>query len=65
MAVNPREETKQGIESQMGVCHVAHFCLTLLLREPLKDGRVVCVSSIAHRLGTKEFLDSDKLESSV
>jgi NAD(P)-dependent dehydrogenase (short-subunit alcohol dehydrogenase family) len=51
MALPQRVATKQGLESQVGVCHVGHFYLTQLLLPTItkSHGRVVCVSSVAHR----------------
>eukprot|EP00980_Cylindrotheca_fusiformis_P001077 scaffold302_cov106-Cylindrotheca_fusiformis.AAC.2 len=68
MALPKRSETKQGLESQVGVCHVAHFYLTKLLLPALQrakggDGRVVCLSSTGHR--SHEFdkcLESEQLD---
>ncbi len=45
---------KDGFEMQFGVNHLGHFLLTLLLVPQLQAGapsRVVCVSSVAHKLG--------------
>jgi NAD(P)-dependent dehydrogenase (short-subunit alcohol dehydrogenase family) len=51
MALPQRVPTKQGLESQVGVCHVGHFYLTQLLLSTIRKshGRVVCVSSSAHQ----------------
>lgn len=45
--------TGAGFEETMAVCHLGHFLLTALLLEPLRraGGRVVAVSSDAHRRG--------------
>ena len=62
MAVPTRESTQQGFESQVGVCHVGHFLLTKLLLPAITNanGRVVCVSSVAHRRHQmKELLSSE------
>lgn len=50
MAVPTHTETKQGLEAQVGVCHVGHFYLTKLLLPAIKaaKGRVVCLSSSGH-----------------
>lgn len=55
----PYRKTKQGFELQIGTNHLGHFKLTSLLYEHLKkaSGRVVCVSSIAHRQGRIDFDD--------
>lgn len=66
MAVPTRQETKQGLESQVGVCHVGHFYLTKLLLpavEKAKKGRVVCLSSSAHAYHAfDKCLESEMLE---
>jgi NAD(P)-dependent dehydrogenase (short-subunit alcohol dehydrogenase family) len=62
MALPEREPTKQGLESQVGVCHVAHFLLTKSLLPAITNanGRVVCLSSMAHRRHKmKELLTSE------
>lgn len=59
MAV-PRSETADGFEQQLGVNHLGHFALTGLLMPSVlaaTDGRVVTVSSSAHRMGTMNFDD--------
>lgn len=66
MAVQTREETKQGLESQVGVCHVGHFYLTKLLLSAIqkaKASRVVCLSSSAHAYHQFDrCLNTEKLE---
>ncbi|WP_028558926.1 SDR family oxidoreductase [Paenibacillus pinihumi] len=55
-----RELTSDGFESMMGVNHLGHFLLTLLLLEPLKQaeqGRIVVVSSGAYKAGRIHFND--------
>ena len=55
----PRRESADGFEMQIGVNHLGHFALTGLLLESLADGggRVVSVSSHAHRTGRINFDD--------
>ena len=56
----PRRATKQGFELQFGVNHLGHFALTLPLLpliERSTNGRVVAVSSAAHRSGRINFDD--------
>ncbi len=52
MATKTREETKDGFEKQIGVCHFGHQYLTQLLLPKLKNqtfkSRIVVLSSIAH-----------------
>jgi NAD(P)-dependent dehydrogenase (short-subunit alcohol dehydrogenase family) len=52
----PQGKTKDGFETQFGVCHVAHFLLFSLLKSafltastPEFNSRVVTVSSIGHQ----------------
>ncbi|WP_100012764.1 SDR family oxidoreductase [Lentibacillus sediminis] len=55
-----RAETKDGFELEMGVNHLGHFLLTNLLLEQLKeseDGRIVIISSGAHKWGNIHFDD--------
>lgn len=63
--VNPRCETKDGIEMTIGVNHFGHFLLTNLLLDTLKasaPSRIVIVSSFAHKFGRidKTDLNSEK-----
>ena len=65
MALPKRELTKDNIEAHMGVNHFGHFALTSYLL-PLVDknqGRIISVSSQAHRFG-KDFRDDIMLENS-
>jgi len=65
MALPERRETAQRLEMQVGVNHVGHFLLTTLLTpilEASKPSRVVCLSSVAHRLSDLKFQNHEKLE---
>ncbi|OZJ03856.1 hypothetical protein BZG36_03674 [Bifiguratus adelaidae] len=56
----PYGKTKQGFETQFGTNHLGHFLLIKLLIDDIVKsggGRVVCVSSIAHRAGGIRFDD--------
>jgi NAD(P)-dependent dehydrogenase (short-subunit alcohol dehydrogenase family) len=54
----PRRETADGFEMQLGTNHLGHFALTGLLVGSLRaDGRVITVSSGAHRFGRMDFDD--------
>ena len=54
----PRRETADGFEMQLGTNHLGHFALTGLLMGSLRPGgRVVTVSSEAHRFGRMDFDD--------
>jgi len=52
----PPTRTEDGFELQLGTNHLGHFALTNLLLENV-TGRVVSVSSGAHRLGRIDFDD--------
>ncbi|WP_372010108.1 SDR family oxidoreductase [Paenibacillus chitinolyticus] len=55
-----RETTSDGFEVMMGVNHLGHFLLTNLLLGPLKraeQGRIVVVSSGAHKIGRIRWED--------
>jgi NAD(P)-dependent dehydrogenase (short-subunit alcohol dehydrogenase family) len=54
--VPPLTRTSDGFELQLGTNHLGHFALTNLLLEHV-TGRVVTVSSGAHRLGAIDFDD--------
>jgi len=59
MAV-PFGVTADGFERQLGTNHLGHFALTGLLTPALLEsaaGRVVAVSSLAHKMGTIAFSD--------
>jgi NAD(P)-dependent dehydrogenase (short-subunit alcohol dehydrogenase family) len=56
----PHRKTAEGFEMQLGTNHLGHFALTGLLLEPLlaaPAGRVVNVSSTAHKMGRMNFDD--------
>lgn len=55
-----REETEDGFERQLGVNHLGHFLLTGLLMPLLihsTAGRIVVVSSGAHKIGRMNYED--------
>jgi NAD(P)-dependent dehydrogenase (short-subunit alcohol dehydrogenase family) len=54
--VPPLTRTRDGFELQFGTNHLGHFALTNLLLERI-TGRVVTVSSSAHRAGGIDFDD--------
>src|SRR5271163_4987515 len=54
--VPPLTRTADGFELQFGTNHLGHFALTNLLLERV-TGRVVTVSSSAHRFGSIDFDD--------
>ncbi len=54
--IPPLSRTADGFELQFGTNHLGHFALTNLLL-PHISGRVVTVSSSAHRLGRIDFDD--------
>jgi NAD(P)-dependent dehydrogenase (short-subunit alcohol dehydrogenase family) len=54
--VPPLSRTADGFELQFGTNHLGHFALTNLLLERV-TGRVVTVSSTAHRMGAIDFDD--------
>lgn len=54
----PRRESAQGFEMQLATNHLGHFALTGRLLDALRpEGRVVTVSSQAHRMGRIDFDD--------
>ena len=57
MALPTREVTEDGFERQFGTNHLGHFALTARLLPWLRGGRVVSVSSLAHRRGRIAFED--------
>ena len=54
--IPPKSLTADGFELQFGTNHLGHFALTNLLLENV-TGRVVTVSSSAHRFGAIDFDD--------
>ena len=66
MALPTHKETKQGLEQQIGICHVGHFYLTELLLPALQkpsSSRIICLSSSAHGYHNMEHcLKDNKLE---
>ncbi|RJE87033.1 SDR family oxidoreductase [Paenibacillus sp. 1011MAR3C5] len=55
-----REETEDGFERQLGVNHLGHFVLTgrlLPLLAKSEAGRIVVVSSGAHKIGQMDYDD--------
>jgi NAD(P)-dependent dehydrogenase (short-subunit alcohol dehydrogenase family) len=54
--VPPLSRTTEGFELQFGTNHLGHFALTNLLLDQI-TGRVVTVSSTAHRMGRIDFDD--------
>ena len=58
----PKLETICGVEKQLFVNHVGHFLLiTGLLEQLTDDGRVVMVSSGAHKAAPREGIEFDNL----
>jgi len=54
----PRRESADGFEMQLATNHLGHFALTGLLLGTISDkGRIVNVSSGAHRMGRMKFDD--------
>lgn len=53
----PKQTTKDGFEMQLGVNHLGHFLWTALMMGQVdgRGGRVVTVSSIAHKFGRIDF----------
>ena len=57
MALPRRQVTPDGFEQQFGTNYLGHFALTARLLPRLGTGRVVNVSSLAHRRGAIRFDD--------
>uniref|UniRef100_A0A665U8Y8 Dehydrogenase/reductase (SDR family) member 13a, tandem duplicate 2 n=1 Tax=Echeneis naucrates TaxID=173247 RepID=A0A665U8Y8_ECHNA len=60
--------TEDGFGIQFGVNHLGHFLLTYLLLERLKEmggGRVITLSSIAHRWGHIDFEVSSEIKNTT
>ncbi len=58
--IPPLSRTADGFESQFGVNHLGHFALTGLLLPKIltqAEGRVVTVTSLAHKTGKIDFHD--------
>ena len=55
----PKQKTKDGFEMQLGTNHLGHFLWTVLMIGQVDpaEGRVVTVSSIAHKFGRIDFDD--------
>lgn len=54
----PRRDTADGFEMQLGTNHLGHFALTGRLLDAIRpEGRIVTVSSQAHRMGRIDFDD--------
>lgn len=55
----PKRETRDGFELQFGTNHLGHFLWTALMLERVEAaaGRVVTVSSIAHKMGKMDAHD--------
>lgn len=55
----PQSSTEDGFELQFGTNHLGHFLLDHLLFDLVeaRSGRIVAVSSIAHRTGSLDFDD--------
>jgi len=63
----PKQVTADGFEMQIGVNHLGHFALTGLLLDnllPVRDSRVVTVSSTGHRLRAAIHFDDLQWEHS-
>ena len=60
MALNPRAETADGLEAQIGTNHFGHFLLTgLIMPKMAKNGRVINHASTAHAFAVTNFVNKD------
>ena len=57
MALTTRQTTEDGFEMQFGTNYLGHFALTLRLLPLLRGGRMVNLSSLAHKRGQIHFDD--------
>ena len=58
----PKREVRHGVELQLFTNHVGHFILVTGLLDLLaEDGRVVMLSSAAHRMAPREGIELDNL----
>lgn len=67
LSVTTYQETKEGLEMTVGVCHFGHFLLSQLLMPKLlkaEDPRVVMVSSESHKMPAKLDFNSFPLKES-
>lgn len=55
----PKGQTKDGFELQFGINHLGHFLFTALMLDMVEaaSGRIVTLSSIAHKFGKINFDD--------
>jgi NAD(P)-dependent dehydrogenase (short-subunit alcohol dehydrogenase family) len=63
--LTPKQVTKDGFELQFGTNHLGHFALTGLLLDhllPVRESRVVTVSSMGHRLRAGIHFDDLQFE---
>ncbi|MFT5571965.1 MAG: NAD(P)-dependent dehydrogenase (short-subunit alcohol dehydrogenase family) [Cryomorphaceae bacterium] len=63
----PKLELKNGVEQQFNTNHLGHFILVHNLLEKIKlsdQGRIVMLSSVAHKMAPLEGIDFDNLDGS-